>query len=281
MRRHVRRTTRPMAVGVAAATLAALLAGCAGSSVTRGCDARVPQPQRLVAAVVRTFPHATDAFTEGLLIHDGHLYESTGMPGRSSLRVLDPQTGAEQRRALLPARVFGEGLAVGSGNRLVQLTWKGRTAFVWNPTSLKIVGRHRYRGQGWGLSTQPDGQLLMSNGSDRLTVRNPSTFAAVSTQTVRRLGGRADQLNELEVDGSVVWANRWRTNEILRIDQRCGAVTGVVDATALAQDAAAESVANGAQIDVLNGIAKYPGTDHFLLTGKYWPKFYEVQFRPA
>lgn len=247
------------------------------------CDGPLPTPERLVPEVVRTVPHPTDAFTQGLLVRDGRIYESTGLEGRSSVRVLDLQTGVEQRRADLPPDLFGEGLAEGPGGTLVQLTWRNRTALVWDRATLEQTGRHRYRGEGWGITTLPGGDFVMSNGSDRLTYRAPRTFDAVRTTTVRRRGGPADQLNELEFsrDGGrdVVWANRWQTDEILRVDLECGVVTGVVDASVLAADAASTAKGSGATPDVLNGIAAVPGTDRFLVTGKLWPSYYEVRFR--
>jgi len=261
--------------------LAAVLTSCGQGE--QPCAGPLPAPVRFVPEVVRTLPHATDAFTQGLLVRDGQIYESTGLEGRSSVRVLDLQTGAEQRRADLPPNLFGEGLAEGPGGTLVQLTWKNRTALVWDRATLEQTGRHQYRGEGWGITTLPSGNFVMSNGSDRLTYRAPRSFAAVRTTTVRRKGGQVGQLNELEFarDGGrdVVWANRWQTDEILRVDLECSVVTGVLDASALAADAASAAKASGSTSDVLNGIAAVPGTDRFLVTGKLWPTYYEVRFR--
>jgi len=246
-------------------------AACSGNSGTR--------PAKLVPNVVRTFPHATDAFTEGLVIHDDVLYESTGMEGKSTLRALDPMTGKERDRADLPDDVFGEGLAVGADDQLVQLSWKNGTAFVWDRNPLNVAKKFTFTGEGWGLTTVDDGRLLMSNGSNKLTIRDATTFKSEGTVSVTRPGGGTDQLNELEADGDAVWANRFQSAEILRIDLSCGGVTGSVDASALVKDA--QDSSTGVQPDVLNGIAKIPGSDHFLVTGKYWPKFYEVTFDPA
>ena len=264
--------------------LVVVVAGCGGSAeegADRPCPSSPGAPARLVPEVVRSFPHATDAFTEGLLVAGGTIWESTGLEGRSTLRALDARTGAEQRRAALPAAVFGEGLALRRDGRLVQLTWKDGRAFVWDRKRLTTTGELTYDGEGWGLSATSDGRFVMSNGSDTLTVRDPMTFRPVRSVKVVRPGGGTDQLNELEVDGGSVWANRFQTTEILRIDLACGTVTGTVDATGLVKDAQATAAAAGVATDVLNGIAKVPGTDHFLVTGKYWPKVYEVRFRPA
>lgn len=265
--------------------LAGLLAltGCGGGSSVACPDpsADGPAPARLVPEVVRSFEHATDAFTEGFVVHDGTLWESTGLEGRSTLRALDPTTGEERRRAALPPDVFGEGLAVRRDGRLVQLSWKNGRAFVWDAARLTVTDELSYDGEGWGLSTDAGGRFVMSNGSDTLTVRDPQTFKVVRTVKVTRPGGGTDQLNELEVDGGAVWANRFQTAEILRIDVKCGTVTGSVDATALVRQAQSAAAAAGVAPDVLNGIAKVPGTDRFLVTGKNWPIVFEVRFQPA
>ncbi len=271
---------RGTAAAAALLLVAGGLAGCGGAE--QACGGPLPAPERLVPQVVRTLPHATDAFTQGLLVLDGKIYESTGLEGRSSLRVLDLADGAELQREVLPPEVFGEGLAAGPGSTLVQLTWKNRTAFVRDRSTLRQTGTHRYRGEGWGLTTLPGGSFLMSDGSDRLTRRAARTFTPVRTLTVRRKGGASDQLNELEAGRwagrDVVWANRFQTDEVLRVDLECGVVTGVVDASVLSDEARRTAAASGTTVDVLNGIARLPGTDRYLLTGKLWPTLFEVRF---
>lgn len=239
-------------------------------------------PERLVPQVQRKLPHDPGAFTQGLVIRAGVLYESTGLEGRSSLRAIDPATGQIRTNVALGPGTFAEGLAIAAAGTLVQLTWKEGRANIWDPVTMSRVGRFSYAGEGWGLSTLDDGTLVMSDGSDRLVERDPKDFSVTRRWTVARPDGRADRLNELEWDGRRLWANRWQTNEILRIDPVCRRVDGVVDATAL--DAAARSSAtstNGPAIDVLNGIANLPGTDQFLVTGKLWPTMFQVRFVPA
>ena len=260
----------------------------AGSSVRPVADAPGPPadcpsgpPQRLVPEVLRRMDHDPEAFTQGLLVHDGILWESTGRVGTSSVRATDPATGTVLRQAASPGGVFAEGLAVRRDGSLVQLTWKDGTALVWDPATMQPTGSFRYDGEGWGLTAVDDGTLLMSDGSDRITERDPSDFSAQQTWTVRREDGPADELNELEWDGSHLWANRWRTDEIVRIDRRCRRVDAVVDAAALVQEATGEATAEGRPVDVLNGIAAVPGTDRFLVTGKLWPTTFEVRFVPA
>ena len=146
---------------------------------------------------------------------------------------------------------------------------------------LHRTGSFTYRGEGWGLTTLDDGTLVMSNGSDSLTERDPRDFSIEREWTVKRAGGPADQLNELDWDGSHLWANRWQTNEILRIDRRCERVDAVVDASSLTEAARRQAAADGTPIDVLNGIAHIPGTDRYLVTGKWWPLMFEVTFVSA
>ncbi|WP_459549131.1 glutaminyl-peptide cyclotransferase [Nocardia sp. X0981] len=225
----------------------------------------------LAIEVLDTRPHDVSAFTQGLEIDGEVLYESTGMVGRSGVRTTDRGTGAELARAELPPPFFGEGVTL-AGDILWQITWKEGVAFARDPRSLEVKYTARYPGEGWGLCTR-NGQLVMSDGSSTLTFRDPVTFAPTGSVT---LTSHTDsRLNELECaeDGSV-YANTWPTERILRIDPESGVVLGVIDATGLLP---AEQRAN---TDVLNGIAQIPGTDRFLITGKYWPTIFEVRFTP-
>lgn len=236
-------------------------------------------PQRLVPQVIEQHPHDPTSFTQGLLVDDGTLIESAGRYGESSIRVADIDSGTVLRRVDVPDEAFAEGVTLAPDGRLVQLTWKEGRAFVRDPATLEVVDEYRYDGEGWGITTLGDGSFVTSDGSDRLTVRDPSTFEPTRTVTVRRNGGPVDQLNELEWDGAHLWANRWQTDEIVRIDPVCSRVDAVVDAGAL--EAAAQQAAGDQPIDVLNGIAHVPGTDRFLVTGKYWPVLADVRFVPV
>ena len=218
-------------------------------------------------------PHDPAAYTQGLVWDHGTLYESAGLYGRSSLRQVDPRTGEVLRRLDVPPGFFAEGLAE-VGNRLLQLTWKEGVAFVYEPRSFERVGEFRYEGEGWGLCD--DGRrLVMSDGSDHLGFRDRRTFALLGGVNVLLDGRPATQLNELECVGGAVYANVWMTDQILRIDPASGRVTAVIDAGGLL-DAAEQ-----AQADVLNGIAYDPEKKTFLITGKLWPKMFEVVFIPA
>jgi len=229
----------------------------------------------LVPEVVATFPHSNTAFTQGLLLHDGRFYESTGQKGESSLREVDPATGEVLRLLPNDPNVFAEGLAL-VDDRLIQLTWMDQKAYVYDRATFEPIDAFDYEGQGWGLCY--DGQrLVMSDGSDRLTFRDPQTFAELGTVFVNLRGKALAQLNELECVGDEVWANVWQSDAIVGIHAADGNVFAHVDASDLARDA---RVTSPEDIDVLNGIAHDPQTGHWYLTGKHWPKLYEVRFVP-
>jgi glutaminyl-peptide cyclotransferase len=252
---------------------AGLLAGVAGIGCTAARSAPPMKPEMLRVKVLRSIPHDPGAFTQGLLSFEGKLYESTGLYGESTLRRLDPQTGRVEAKVALDAGVFAEGLAQ-HGGRLFQITWKEQKAFVWKAADLTRVREFTYQGEGWGLCS--DGkQLIMSDGSERLTFRNPETFAQTRTVIVRMAGQPVTQLNELEYVDGAVYANIWQDEHIARINPATGEVTGWIDASGLL------TYNERAHADVLNGIALIPGTKHLLITGKKWPRMMEVELVPA
>jgi glutamine cyclotransferase len=228
-----------------------------------------PPVPALRLKVVRSHPHDPRAFTQGLLLVDGKLYESTGLLGRSSVRRVDLDSGQVELAARLPAELFGEGLAR-VGQRLFQLTWKNGKAIVWDLVTLKKEAELSYEGEGWGLCF--DGkQLVMSDGTDRLTRRNPTTFAKEGDIHVRLAGKPLLNLNELECVGDLIYANVWQDDHIARVDAKSGEVTGWIDASGLLDRAEAASA------DVLNGIAALDGHGRLLITGKLWPRVFEVE----
>jgi glutaminyl-peptide cyclotransferase len=233
-------------------------------------------PERLKVKVLATRPHDPAAFTQGLLVHEGSLYESTGLYSSSSLREVDPVSGVVKRKVDVPSEYFAEGLAL-VDDRLIQLTWKDQKALVYKLAGFASAGELHYEGEGWGLCW--DGKrLVMTDGSDKLTFRDPKTFAFLGEVTVTRadrMGERVLELNELECVDGVVYANVWQTDEILRIDPSNGRVTAVIDASGLL------TPEERRKTDVLNGIAWDPQRRVFLITGKLWPKLFEVTFVPA
>jgi len=241
-------------------------------------------PTVLEARVLDERPHAANAFTQGLLLDDGFLYESTGLNGRSTLRKVDPTTGEVLVQRDLPATIFAEGLALvpsADGDRLIQLTWQNGLALVWDRERLEQLGEYRYSGEGWGLTFDGE-RLIMSDGSSTLTFRDPESFEPTGEVKVTLAGHPLSRLNELEwVDGKV-WANVWGSTTVVEIDPATGKVTATVD---LADLVTRLDPAEGLRIDVLNGIAFRPAdetgaTGTFLVTGKLWPRLFEVSFEP-
>lgn len=228
--------------------------------------------QRLGVRVVRELPHDRRAFTQGLLWHDGRLYESTGLHGRSTLRRIDPADGRIELSVELPEELFGEGLAR-VGDRLVQLTWRRGEARFYDVDTLELVGRARYPGEGWGLCF--DGrELVMSDGSARLVWRDAESLAERDRIVVTLRGQPVAGLNELECAEGWIYANVWQSDRILRVDPTSGEVVAVVDAAALRR-----SITEPLEADaVLNGIAYRSDTATFYLTGKLWPTVFEVVF---
>lgn len=236
-----------------------------------GHEGSVPH---LRAHVIQVLPHDTSAFTEGLEIAGGDLFESTGQYGSSALKRQDPATFAPRQEERLPDELFGEGTTV-VGDRVWQLTYREGVAIQRDRAGLRESGRARYSdGEGWGLCHQDDGQLISSNGTPQLTFRDPATFAGNRRVTAHRPGGRPIAgINELECTGGHIWANLYRSDLIARLDPATGQLTAVVDARGLLPPEQRE------HLDVLNGIAAVPGTDQFLLTGKEWPNAFLVEFR--
>lgn len=227
------------------------------------------EPVSVEPVIVRAFPHDPAAFTQGLVLRDGVFYESTGLYGESTVRIVDPGTGRVIRSRSLGEEFFGEGLEL-VGDRLIQLTWKEGTAFVWDAETLAPLGTFSYDGEGWGLCAQED-RLVMSDGSSRLTFRDPATFEPVGRVEVLRAGEPVEWINELECVEGLVYANVWQTEEIVIIDPGTGKVVGQIDASSLL-----DRLGSTDGIDVLNGIAYDSGDRSFYLTGKLWPEIFQV-----
>ncbi len=224
-------------------------------------------------AVVHTWPHDPAAFTQGLVFLDGDFLESTGLNGASTLREVELETGRVLRKVSVPPEYFAEGLTV-IGARAYQLTWQGHKGFIYDVASLRLEGEFSYDGEGWGLTT--DGHwLILSDGTSRIRYLDPATFQVARTISVTLSGRPLARLNELEWIRGEIFANVWETDEIVRIDPSTGAVRGIVDLYGLLQ-----SSDRRPDTDVLNGIAFDPARQRLFVTGKRWPKIFEVRLIP-
>ncbi len=249
----------------------------AGVAAAAAC-ASVAPPERsqngtipsLDYSVVRIHPHDPEAFTQGLLFHDGFLYESTGRNGKSSLRKVTLETGAVLQRRDVPAMYFAEGLALW-GTRLLQLTWQTNLGFLYDVGTFAPQGTFNYTGEGWGLTTDR-ARLIMSDGTPQLRFLDPMTLMTTGTVTVTESGEPVRNLNELEMIGPDLFANIWTTDRIVRIDPKSGAVTAHLDLDRLRSQLPADR-----EIDVLNGIAYDAQAKRVFVTGKLWPSLFEIK----
>jgi glutaminyl-peptide cyclotransferase len=224
--------------------------------------------------VVNTFPHDPEAFTQGLIYHNGYLYESTGRYGASSLRQIDLETGEILRLVNLSPEYFGEGLTIWE-ETLLQITWQEGTGFVYDVEDFSLLGTFAYPMEGWGL-THDGEQLILSDGTPTIYFLNPDTFQIMDSIDVSDSGEPVWQINELEYIRGEIFANLWQTDEIIRINPDTGEVTGRIDMEGILPDADRTPTT-----DVLNGIAYDPEADRLFITGKRWPWLYEVRLIPS
>ncbi|MFF9808907.1 glutaminyl-peptide cyclotransferase [Streptomyces coeruleorubidus] len=283
------RLSRPTARRARTRALLALRAFAAaalgGAALLVACEADDRSPARAQVAagsaagpveqlgvrVLDVLPHDPKAYTQGLEMAGRTLYEGTGRAGESSIR-RGPPGRRPTVRVDLPAPLFGEGITV-LGPTLWQLTWRDHIAIERDAATLAELRRLPYPAEGWGVCHQPGrGRLVTSDGSARLTFRNPRTLAATGELLVTLRGRPVPKLNELECVGDRVYANVWPSDRIVRVDTGTGAVTAQIDASGLLPPEEQQPA------EVLNGIAAIPGTDEFLLTGKWWPKMFRVAF---
>lgn len=239
-----------------------------------------PAPSATIydAEIVARYPHDPAAFTQGLLWHDGRLYESTGLEGQSQIRKVDLETGDVLASQAIPSDQFGEGMALWS-DELVSLTWKDQVIHRWSLDTLESVRSDPFPFEGWGL-TAMDGMLVASDGSAMLRFLDPETYAVQREMTVTLDGRPISRLNELEAGDGLIWANQWYSKVIVGIDPADGTIRRIVDLSPLvAEIGMIESAAdrNGA---VLNGIAHDPASDRWFVTGKLWPTLFEVRLVP-
>lgn len=229
--------------------------------------------------IVKTYPHDAQAFTQGLVFHNGFLYEGTG--GRredrfhSSLRKVEIESGKVLQKFDLAGEYFGEGITI-LGEKIYQITWKERTAFVYDLKDFKLLKEFRYSGDGWGLAN--DGaNLIMSDGTHVIRFVNPENFETLRTIPVFDEKGKPlMELNELEYIKGEIWANVWQEDVIVRIDPNNGKLLGQIDLTKLSD----EQMESSREADVLNGIAYDETADRLFITGKKWNKLFEIKVKP-
>ena len=233
-----------------------------------------PTPQGIVPTytynVIASYPHDGGAFTQGLVIEDGVLYEGTGLYGRSSLRRVDLETGEVLQLYELPEQYFGEGITV-YGDRIIQLTWQAGTGFVYDRDSFELLREFNYPTEGWGL-THDGERLIMSDGSATLYFLDPDTFEETGRVEVRDNDSPVRWLNELEYIGGNVYANVWTTDLIAIINPDTGGVTGWIDLEGILSPED-----RTVYVDVLNGIAYDAENDRLFVTGKLWPRLFEIE----
>jgi glutamine cyclotransferase len=244
--------------------LVALL--CVAGGVWLAAQPQVPQTRGY--QLVNSFPHDPNAFTQGLVFHEGSLLESTGKYGQSSLRRVELESGRVVQSHRLSRDLFGEGITV-FGERIYQLTWRNGLAIVYDKETFDELGRLRYEGEGWGL-TNDGTYLIMSDGSATLRFVDPQDFRVVRRLVVHSRGRRVDRLNELQYVHGEIFANIWYRDHIARISPETGEVTGWIDLRTLWPERRDREA-------VLNGIAYDAENDRLFVTGKNWPRLYEIR----
>ena len=232
--------------------------------------AALPQTTQYSYRVINSYDHDPLAFTQGLVYLDGVLYEGTGLNGRSSLRRVNLETGAVLQMIALEEQYFGEGIVIWA-DRIIQLTWQNNQGFIYDRDSFALLDTFSYPTEGWGI-THDGQQLIMSDGTANLYFWEPESLAETGRITVQDASGPIIRLNELEYIDGAVWANVWQTNRIAIIDPATGWVNGWLDMSGVL-----DGVEITPPIDVLNGIAHDPATGRIWITGKLWPKIFEIE----
>jgi len=245
-----------------------LLIACA-SKEEKQAESTVPTIQY---QIVNSFPHDTKAFTEGLLIHDSKLYESTGEK-ESWIGIVDIKTGRTDKKVQLDPKYFGEGMTI-INNKVYYLTWKNKVGFIYDFKTFKAIGQFNYETEGWGMTN--DGKnIITSDGSDKIYFLDTLSLKPAKTLTVTQDGKPLKDLNELEYAEGFLFANVWQTSTVVKIDMNTGKVVGVLDLSPLTKQA--RELKPG--VDVLNGIAWHPKTKLMLVTGKYWNYIYVLKLK--
>src|SRR5215813_1219066 len=259
---------------VAAVIIGVALFGANRSSRSDENNNVVPdvRARRIDYEVVNSYPHDPTSFTQGLLWHDGGLYESTGQYGQSKLRRLEFPSGRVLKEVNLSRELFGEGLAL-VNNRLIQLTWQSQRGFVYDLNTFKLEREFSYSTEGWGL-TYDGKNLILSDGSSDLFYFDPQTFKTIRKMAVRMNGQPIEELNELEFIDGEIWSNVWQQDLILQIDPSSGTVKSFLDLKGILAPSDKTGVEN-----VLNGIAYDQASKRIFVTGKLWPRIFEIKIK--
>jgi glutamine cyclotransferase len=257
--------------------LTAIFAGvlaCSDSSTAKQASIGAATAEEAVPVysyqVINTWPHDAEAYTQGLVFHDGSLFESTGLRGASSLRRVELKTGKVKKKVDVARPYFAEGMTI-FGDKIFQLTWQTQKGFVYDLKKLQPTGEFTYEGEGWGL-THDSQSLIMSDGTNRIRFLDPATFQVQRTISVYENGQPLTDLNELEYIKGEIYANIWKTNRIVRIDPTTGKINAWIDMTGLHHQGDDNETEN-----CLNGIAYDAESDRLFVTGKRWPKLFEIR----
>jgi len=228
------------------------------------------EPEVYTYQVVNTYPHDPSAFTQGLAFEDGVLYEGTGLQGRSTLRKVKPETGDILKIRKLDRQLFGEGVTI-CGDKIIQLTWRSHIGFVYDKHSFRVLQTFEYPAEGWGI-TYDQKRLIMSDGTSTLRFLDPESFAEIGRVRVHDNNGPVTRINELEYVKGAVYANIWGTQRIAKIAPETGQVTGWINLAGLLSRRD-----RSRRVGVLNGIAYDPQNDRLFVTGKLWPRLFEIK----
>lgn len=244
-----------------------LFAACSGNREQK----TIPSEDLIPFTILKAFPHDVAAFTQGLTIYDGRLFESTGQAS-SWIAEVDIASGRQDKKVVLDEKYFGEGITI-LNNKVYQLTWENRVGFVYDLNTFRKLREFSYGHEGWGI-THDDKNLIVSDGTDKLHILDTVTLVDVNILHVTDHDEKVSQLNELEYIDGYVYANQWRTNYIFKIDPSTGKVSGKMDLTPLAE----KMIQINRRADVLNGIAYEKKSKVLLVTGKLWPSLFALKF---
>ncbi len=245
---------------------------CGSDQAINQVDKPANEPVNLSFTITNMYPHDTSFYTEGFEFYKGQLFESGGQYMVSKLAQVELNTGKPSKKIAIDKNYFAEGITI-LNNKLYQLTWKEKTCFVYDVNTFQLLNKYTYEGEGWGM-TNNGKQIIMSNGSNNLLFIDPETFKVQSIVGVTDNNGPVANINELEYIDGFIWANVWQTDVIIKINPESGKVIGRADFSGTKEKYFPNELEKA---EVLNGIAYDSATKKLLITGKYWPKTFEVK----